>query len=285
MELDLRYRNGGNPDLLDLVDIRPGRALDCGCGAGDNARLLRERGWQVTGVTNDPSERAAAGRECDRIELADLADGLPFAPDGSYELVVLSHILEHLADPTPLVREARRVLAPDGRILVALPNVLHYRQRAKFLLGHFEYTETGLMDATHLRFFTVTSARRLLVSGGLRILADASTGGLPWWRSREFLPEGWVRGADRFVLRQMPNLYAWQSLFLTAPLRPLPAARPADIGTRPVTAPRPRRNAAQPAATAPTVTAPAPAAPTAAAPTAAASAAAPTRSPVARAGG
>ncbi len=227
MENNLRYRNGGNPDLLELVDIRPGRALDCGCGAGDNARLLRERGWRVTGVTIDPSERAAAGRECEQVELADLAGGLQFAPDGSYQLVLLSHILEHLADPVPLLAEARRVLAPGGRILVALPNVLHYRQRAQFALGRFEYTDTGLMDATHLRFYTVDSARRLLADGGLRVVAEATTGGLPWWRGREFLPSAWVRAADRRALERLPNLCAWQSLFLAAPARP---AMPAQHG-------------------------------------------------------
>ncbi len=218
MELDLRYRNGGNSDLLDLIDIRPGRALDCGCGAGDNARLLRARGWRVTGVTIDPSERAAAGVECERVELADLNDGLSFASDGSYQLVLLSHILEHLAEPAPLLAEARRVVEPAGRILVALPNVLHYRQRAQFLLGRFEYTETGLMDATHLRFYTVDSARRLLADNGLRLVAHSTTGGLPWWRSREVLPRGLTRGADRRVLARWPNMFAWQALFLAAPV-------------------------------------------------------------------
>ncbi|MCK9896580.1 bifunctional 2-polyprenyl-6-hydroxyphenol methylase/3-demethylubiquinol 3-O-methyltransferase UbiG [Frankia sp. AgB32] len=239
MEIDLRYRNGGNPDLLELIDIRPGRALDCGCGAGDNARLLRERGWRVTGVTIDTSERAAAGRECEQVELADLAHGLPFAPDGSYQLVLLSHILEHLADPVPLLAEARRVLAPGGRILVALPNVLHYRQRAQFVLGRFEYTDTGLMDATHLRFYTVDSARRLLADGGLRIVAATTTGGLPWWRGREFLPSAWVRAADRRALDRLPNLCAWQSLFLAAPARPAVLAGPAGPAVRAAVVPGP----------------------------------------------
>ncbi len=217
MEGDLRYRNRGNPALLDLIDIPQGRALDCGCGPGDNARLLKSRGWQVTGVTIDPLELAAARTECNHVELADLTAGLPFALDGEYGLVLLSHILEHLADPTPLLLEARRVLAPGGRILVALPNVLHYRQRAQFLRGRFEYTETGLMDSTHLRFYTVDSARRLIEDNGLRIVAASATGGLPWWRTRESLPQDLVRRWDRRVLGRWSNMFAWQSLFLAAP--------------------------------------------------------------------
>ncbi|WP_018640431.1 class I SAM-dependent methyltransferase [Parafrankia elaeagni] len=231
-DLDLRYRNTGNRTLLGLVDIPPGRALDCGCGAGDNARLLRAAGWRVTGVTRDAAELVAAAAECERVELADLAEGLRFAADESYDLVVLSHILEHLVEPAGLLAEAQRVLAPGGRIAVALPNIAHYRERAKHLLGRFDYTETGVMDGTHLRFFTVRTARELLKQHGLRILAAGGGGGLPWWRSRQWLARPLVERADRWALSTHPNLFAWQSVFLTAPARGattvVPTARAAE---------------------------------------------------------
>ncbi|WP_154677101.1 class I SAM-dependent methyltransferase [Parafrankia discariae] len=217
MPMDLQYRNPGNRALLDLLDIPPGRVLDCGCGAGDNARLLRRQGWQVTGVTLDPAELVAATAECVATELADLSAGLPFAADGSFDLVLLSHILEHLVDPAALIAEARRVLAPGGRIAIALPNVAHFRQRAEHLLGRFEYTKTGVMDSTHVRFFTVDTARRLLETNGLAILASDASGGLPWWRSRRLFPRELVARADRWALANRPNLFAWQAVFLTVP--------------------------------------------------------------------
>ncbi|MCK9932320.1 class I SAM-dependent methyltransferase [Frankia sp. Mgl5] len=217
MPMDLQYRNPGNRALLDLLDIPPGRVLDCGCGAGDNARLLRQQGWQVTGVTLDPAELVAATAECVATELADLSAGLPFAADGSFDLVLLSHILEHLVDPAALIAEARRVLAPGGRIAIALPNVAHFRQRALHLLGRFEYTETGVMDSTHVRFFTVETARRLLETNGLAIVASDASGGLPWWRGRRLLPRELVARADRWALANRPNLFAWQAVFLTVP--------------------------------------------------------------------
>ncbi|SBW22343.1 hypothetical protein FDG2_2491 [Candidatus Protofrankia californiensis] len=61
MATDLRYRNAGNKILLDLIRRESGRALDCGCGAGDNARLLTGRGWSVIEVTNDPAELNGGG--------------------------------------------------------------------------------------------------------------------------------------------------------------------------------------------------------------------------------
>ena len=74
---DRVYDNAGNPALLALAPASPGRALDCGCGAGANARLLRERGWEVTGITLSARERDLASRHCVRVVLADLEQALP----------------------------------------------------------------------------------------------------------------------------------------------------------------------------------------------------------------
>ena len=77
MVVGLVYKNPGNVGLLRLLSSPPGRVLDCGCGAGDNARLLSGRGWRVTGVTIDPQEQEAARQFCEAVYLADLENGLP----------------------------------------------------------------------------------------------------------------------------------------------------------------------------------------------------------------
>jgi SAM-dependent methyltransferase len=245
--ITLRYQNAGNPALLDLIDIPAGRALDCGCGAGDNARLLRQRGWAVTGVTLDPAEARATGAQGAAAVLADLATGLPFG--GRFDLVVLSHVLEHLVDPALLLGEAARVLAPGGRIAVALPNVLHYRQRAQFLRGRFEYTRTGPMDATHLRFFTVSSARRMVVQAGFDVRAARADGELPWWRLRGLIAPGVRAAADHWALARHPDLFAGQSLLLVTPT-PLPSTPPT-----PPTPPAPARTPTTPVTASPAVAA------------------------------
>jgi 2-polyprenyl-3-methyl-5-hydroxy-6-metoxy-1,4-benzoquinol methylase len=102
---DKLYKNQGNRSLLDLLTNRtPGRALDCGCGAGDNARILVSRGWTVTGITVSKQESVAASEFCERVILHDLESGLPSLPL-TYDLVVLSHILEHLAYPAILLKQ------------------------------------------------------------------------------------------------------------------------------------------------------------------------------------
>jgi SAM-dependent methyltransferase len=128
----------------------------------DNAALLVDRGWRVTGVTIDPREREAALPFCDDIHLGNLEEGLPNSVTGTFDVVLMSHVLEHLAQPAQLLADVRRRLAVNGVIAVALPNVLHFKQRFRFLQGDFTYTDTGILDRTHLRFYTYTTGRALL---------------------------------------------------------------------------------------------------------------------------
>ncbi|ONH36816.1 MULTISPECIES: bifunctional 2-polyprenyl-6-hydroxyphenol methylase/3-demethylubiquinol 3-O-methyltransferase UbiG [Protofrankia] len=215
---DPRSRGAGNKILLDLIRRAPGRALDCGCGAGDSARLLAGRGWSVTGITSDPAALAVAERVCETVHLYDLTKGLPFAADGSYDLVLLSHVLEHLADPAGLLAEARRVVAGDGLVVVALPNVLHYSQRVRFVRGRFEYSRTGVMDTAHLRFFTFDSALRLVRDSGLDVVTTLPDGGLPWRRLHGVLPSNVTGRLDRWAVRRRPNLLCSRAVFLARPL-------------------------------------------------------------------
>jgi SAM-dependent methyltransferase len=220
------YANAGNPPLLALVPERPGRALDCGCGAGDNARLLRARGWTVTGVTLSPEEQRAASAHCERVLLANLEQPLPAEAGSGYDLVVLSHVLEHLVDPRVLLREARRVLAPGGRVAVALPNVLFYPVRLKALFGRFDYTTDGIMDATHVHFYTFATGADLLRANGFDVLKAEAEGGMPLRWLRRGLPGAWVESLDRWACRRWPGLFGRQCLYLARP-------RPGDAASAP----------------------------------------------------
>lgn len=211
------YENLGNEPLLALVTTRPGRALDCGCGAGDNARLLVDRGWRVTGVTLSPREQEAAAAWCDAVVLADLNEPLPESVGVGYDLILLSHVLEHLVQPGVLLGEVRRRLAPGGVVAVALPNVLFYQVRFAALLGRFEYTEGGILDSTHVYHYTAASGAALLRRHGFRILAQGAEGGVPLWVLRRVLPQAWQARIDAAACRLWPGLFGYQSLYLAEP--------------------------------------------------------------------
>ena len=208
------YKNTGNLPLLELLgSMAPGRALDCGCGAGDNARILSLRGWEVDAITISPDEQLTASQICKSVYIANLESGIPPEIQGGYNLVVMSHVLEHLRNPTRLLEDAKRLLAPDAILAVALPNVLNWRYRFRFLAGRFDYEEEGIMDSTHLRFYSFASGKRLLESNGYLISTATVEGAFPLAR-RAGLPSSFAAALDRFVSIYWPGLFGWQLLYL-----------------------------------------------------------------------
>ena len=214
---DRVYENAGNAPLLDLVPASGGRALDCGCGAGDNARLLNERGWRVTGITLSRGEEASASAQCERVVVADLEEGLSADIGNGYELVLMSHVLEHLANPQRLLADARRALAANGVLAVALPNVLVYPNRLRLLLGRFDYSSGGVMDNTHLRFYTFASGAALLRENGWDVVEAHADGTFPLWKLRRLIPRDWVRRLERWAGHWRPGLFGIQSLYIARP--------------------------------------------------------------------
>ena len=220
MPADLReriYDNSGNEALLALAPPGPGRALDCGCGAGANARLLRARGFEVTGITLSPGERELAALHCARVLLADLEQVLPEEVGNEYDLVVLSHVLEHLQRPERLLGAVKGLLAPGGVVLVALPNPLFYTIRLRVLLGRCDYESGGILDDTHLRFYSFASAAVLLERSGFCVLEARADGGFPLWRIRNLLPPRVVTRIDAAASRWRPGLFGRQLLYRAMP--------------------------------------------------------------------
>lgn len=179
--------------------------LDAGCAGGYLARVLTEtRGCAVDGLEVEPESAARAEAACRRVFLGSLEDEDFLASlDGSYDRILFGDVLEHLRQPEVTLRAITRMLAPGGRILVSLPNVAYWQLRWQLLRGRFEYQDSGLMDRTHLRFYTFESAVRLVEDAGLQIRALSFTTRLP--------PSVLGRAVRRWSHR-LPNLFAYQSL-------------------------------------------------------------------------
>jgi methionine biosynthesis protein MetW len=163
----------GNPWTLVAERVGRGRSvLDVGCWDGALAALLRdERGCRVRGVERDPEAAARArARGVDVLEADVEAPGWERALSGArFDAVVLADVVEHVREPRALLATVRdALLAPGGSLVASVPNVAHGSVRLSLLLGDFDATETGLLDATHLRFFTRRSLLALLREAGLR---------------------------------------------------------------------------------------------------------------------
>ena len=203
-----------NSAVLDTIPSSARRVLDIGCGAGTMGAWLKEhRDCSVTGVTHSAEEAERAARRLDQVVLADLdhfeADAL-----GSFDCVLCSHVLEHLVEPHSLLAKLRPLISSDGSLVVALPNVLFWRQRLAFLGGRFEYSDGGIMDRTHLRFFDWHSAARLIEDSGFAIERRDATGSLPGSRH---LGGAVSRRLDALALARAPGLFGFQFVFRAMP--------------------------------------------------------------------
>jgi SAM-dependent methyltransferase len=151
-----------------LGEGRGRRALDVGAADGFLAELLTRQGWQVTVLERDPAQAAKARGRCHEVIVADLDQAAPRL-EGSFDAIVYGDVLEHLNDPLPVLVALDRALAADGRVIVSVPNVAHLWVRFSLALGRWDYADRGILDRTHLRFFTKRSFAALLRDAGLSV--------------------------------------------------------------------------------------------------------------------
>jgi SAM-dependent methyltransferase len=208
------YGTNVNQAVLDNVCAAHQIILDVGCGAGSHAEILTASGRIVDGITLSPEEARMASSCCRKVLIHDLEQGLPASLTGPYDLCLCSHVIEHLRDPSPLLEGMRRVLAPYGSLLVALPNLLQYKHRWQLLRGRFEYQSGGIMDSTHVHWYTWDTGRRLLESHGFAVEKQLADGGFPLSKMRSLLAMSVTRRLDQMALRHFPGLFGWQHIYL-----------------------------------------------------------------------
>ena len=174
--VDPTARNTSHALELELVGPDR-RVLDVGCATGYLGEALTAQGCTVTGVEYEPQAAAAARAHIEEVVEADLnvtklAD---LFPDREFDAIVFGDVLEHLLDPDAVLRSAVQLLAAGGAVIIGIPNVTHGSVRLALLQGRWDYRETGLLDRTHIRFFTRESVVQMVTDAGLHITDFLST--------------------------------------------------------------------------------------------------------------
>lgn len=204
-----------------------GRVLDIGCGTGHTARLLAERGCSVVGVELDEAAAVMAAAWCEKVVVCDLdVTDLRDKLDGdTFDTIVAADVLEHLRDPVAVLRTLAPLLRPGGRVLVSVPNVAHGSVRLALMTGRFDYNDIGILDRTHLRFFTVHSVQELFAAAGYAVeRLERFTVPVPYGEPYESaaLPEG-VEAA----VAAMPEATTYEFIVIARPTPETLAGPPA----------------------------------------------------------
>jgi 2-polyprenyl-3-methyl-5-hydroxy-6-metoxy-1,4-benzoquinol methylase len=154
------------------------RILDVGCGQGQLGEAIQEKAYEVWGIEANQYAVDAAARRLHRVILSDLhdhdrvRDGL----DGAkFDSLIFSDVLEHTYDPLKVLKAYLKYVRPGGSVVISVPNALVWEFRFQYLFGKFDYQDTGVLDRTHIRFFTFKTARKLVEAAGCKITIVDST--------------------------------------------------------------------------------------------------------------
>jgi SAM-dependent methyltransferase len=187
-------------------ELLPGsRVLDVGCDTGRFGEALRKlRGATVHGIERDPTAAEQARTRLDHVWQRSLDDAEVFAGLGPYDAVLFLCVLEHLVDPWRVLRAAAGTLRPGGVVHAVVPNVAHFSVVRRLVQGRFEYADVGMMDRTHVRWFTRRSIKECFEQAGLvRVEVDAVPlvpyvdAGTPWGER-----------TGRFLTALLPDAFA-----------------------------------------------------------------------------
>jgi SAM-dependent methyltransferase len=172
------------PEITIHVPRDARRVLDLGCATGTTGAAIKARqDVQIVGVEREPAYAEEARTRLDEVVTADV-ERLDAAALGRFDALIAADVLEHLVDPWSALARYARLLEPGGTAVVSLPNVGHWSTYAYLLRGTWPRRPEGIFDATHLRWFTLSDALRLLTQAGLEPRAVVRRGWIAWRGSR-----------------------------------------------------------------------------------------------------
>lgn len=208
---------GSSHDILRrrIRALQPGlRLLDLGSAGGHLGRAVRDRCSYLAGVEPDPHLPPEAREGYDDWRAADALSVDEW--DAPFDVVVCADVLEHLEAPEALLARIHHWLKDGGILLASLPNIANISIRLALFFGHFRYTDRGILDRSHVSFYTLASATHVLELCGFQIRTTEPTAmpyelalpavGRPPWR-------GPIRAWARLSSRVWPTLFGYQFIF------------------------------------------------------------------------
>jgi len=202
---------------------KPVRILDVGCASGYLGKILGERGHHVTGIESDAAAAEEAGAYYDLLHVDDI-EMFSFPYCREFDYILFADVLEHLRDPAAVLRRSLPALTDSGKVVVSVPNIANWIIRLNLLFGNFDYTDRGILDKTHLHFFTLRTLRRMMNEASCRVLDVTPTPlpiqlALPLMAQKAFAP---LHALHYALTRSWKTMFAYQFVVTAAPSGQIP---------------------------------------------------------------
>jgi 2-polyprenyl-3-methyl-5-hydroxy-6-metoxy-1,4-benzoquinol methylase len=170
-------------DIIDLIPEGRFRVLDVGCGAGATLKKLKETGKaaEVWGIEINGRYEKELENALDGFYIGDVEKIGTRLQDGYFDYILFGDVLEHLFEPAKVIRQYQKYLKDNGRIIACIPNIKYFRVLSDLIMfDRFNYRGAGVLDSTHIRFFTKREIIKMFEGEGLRICRMYDKIGLPW---------------------------------------------------------------------------------------------------------
>lgn len=157
------YYGQTRSDMLVFVPSNSATVLEIGCGNGEFSRAIKSKcDAEIWGVELNSAAAEQASKHIHKILCGPIENHIDSLPNGYFDCICMNDVIEHLVDPWQVLSSLRKKLRPNGVVVASIPNVRHYKNLGSLLFkGDWQYTDSGTLDRTHLRFFTHKSMQRL----------------------------------------------------------------------------------------------------------------------------
>lgn len=184
---DIGYFKNQRTEMLRYIPDAAVRILEVGCGEGSFCNLLKSNNREIWGIEINPEAANKASNECDKLLIGDFENIYNQLPEGYFDVVVFNDVLEHLYSPWKTIRLVKKLLAPEGLLVTSIPNFRYIDNLVTEIIidKDFRYKpEGGILDDTHIRFFTSKSILRMFSEEGYEVLIHEGIRPCKSWKEK-----------------------------------------------------------------------------------------------------
>ena len=202
--------------ILKLVRGANLKILDVGCATGYLAKELQKKGHTVYGIEANAEAAKEAKKYCNKVLVGDI-ETIKISFNERFDVIIMGDFLAHLKNPEKILEKLGLFLKEDGYIIASTGNIANIHTRLMLLFGKFDYVERGILDKTHLRFFTLNAFCRLIENAGFYIaVIDSTPIPLPlvYPKTRAGEPFNFVHKANYFLSQVWKKLFGYQFIIV-----------------------------------------------------------------------